>query len=140
MTAIPVIIGQSAMFIPHDGFAKHGPEEIDIAFAFGYPQSDSVGNVTVPFTDSVPAGEPGAVPWLRAFPRRLVLQPGQQQVVRILAQPPENLPDGEYWGRVMVASIGGQPPIQQQQPPPPPPAPDCPSPTRWRHWPPPAAR
>jgi hypothetical protein len=54
------------------------------------------------------------VPWLRAFPRRLVLQPGQQQVVRILAQPPAGIDDGEYWSRVLVIATGGRPPVEQQ--------------------------
>jgi hypothetical protein len=90
------------------------PEEIDISFAFGYPQSDSAGNVSVPLSDVAPAGEPSAVPWLRAFPRRLVLQPGQQQVVRILAQPPAGLEDGEYWSRILVTATGGRPPVEQQ--------------------------
>lgn len=90
------------------------PEEIDIAFAFGYPQSDSAGEVTVPLSEVAPEGEPSAVPWLRAFPRRLVLQPGQQQVVRILAQPPAGLEDGEYWSRVLVTATGGRPPVEQQ--------------------------
>jgi hypothetical protein len=90
------------------------PEEIEISFAFGYPQSDSAGNVTVPLSETAPAGEPSAVPWLRAFPRRLVLQPGQQQVVRILAQPPAGIDDGEYWSRVLVIATGGRPPVEQQ--------------------------
>jgi hypothetical protein len=90
------------------------PEEIDISFAFGYPQSDSTGTVTVPLVDTAPVGEPSAVHWLRAFPRRLVLEPGQQQVVRILAQPPADLPDGEYWARVLVSATGGRPPVEQQ--------------------------
>jgi hypothetical protein len=90
------------------------PEEIDIAFAFGYPQSDSAGEVTVPLSEESPEGEPSAVSWLRAFPRRLVLQPGQQQVVRILAQPPAGLEDGEYWSRILVTATGGRPPVEQQ--------------------------
>ncbi|HUF51747.1 MAG TPA: hypothetical protein VMN60_13055 [Longimicrobiales bacterium] len=90
------------------------PEEIEISFAFGYPQSDSLGDVTVPLVDEAPANEPSAVPWLRAFPRRLVLQPGQQQVVRILAQPPADIADGEYWSRVLIVATGGRPPVEQQ--------------------------
>jgi hypothetical protein len=89
------------------------PTEIDIAFAFGYPVSDSAGEVTVPLHDVAPAGEPSAVAWLRAFPRRLILEPGQQQVVRILAQPPADLPDGEYWSRVLITATGGRPPVEQ---------------------------
>lgn len=90
------------------------PEEIEVSFAFGYPQSDSAGEVSVPLAEIAPAGEPSAVSWLRAFPRRLVLQPGQQQVVRILAQPPADLPDGEYWSRVLIVATGGRPPVEQQ--------------------------
>jgi P pilus assembly chaperone PapD len=90
------------------------PEEIDISFAFGYPVSDSAGDVTVPLHEQAPDGEPSAVEWLRAFPRRLVLEPGQQQVVRILAQPPADLADGEYWSRVLVTATGGRPPVEQQ--------------------------
>jgi P pilus assembly chaperone PapD len=90
------------------------PEEIEISFAFGYPQSDSTGEVSVPLAEQAPDGEPSAVPWLRAFPRRLVLEPGQQQVVRILAQPPAGLEDGEYWSRLLIIATGGRPPVEQQ--------------------------
>lgn len=91
------------------------PEEITISFGFGYPKADSAGNVGVQILDSVPAGEPSAVEWMRAFPRRLVLQPGQRQVVRVMVQPPADLADGEYWSRILVSSRGGLPPIEQTQ-------------------------
>lgn len=90
------------------------PEEIQIDFAFGYPVSDAEGNVSVPIYDSAPAGEPSAVAWTRAFPRRLVLEPGQRQVVRVVVEPPPNLPEGEYWARALVRSRGGQPPIEER--------------------------
>lgn len=91
------------------------PEEIEIGFGFGYPQSDSAGNVSVPVSEAAPAGEPSALEWLRAFPRRMVLEPGQRQVVRVVVQPPPGLDEGEYWARVLVRSRGGQPPIEQRQ-------------------------
>lgn len=90
-------------------------EEITIEFAFGYPQTDTAGNLTVPVTREPAAGEPSAMGWMRAFPRRLVLQPGQRQVVRVMVEPPADLPDGEYWARVLVSSRGGQAPIEQTQ-------------------------
>lgn len=90
-------------------------EEVEIGFAFGYPVSDSAGNVSVPLADTAGAGEPSAVSWMRAFPRRLRLEPGQRQVVRVMAEPPAGLADGEYWARVLVRSRGGQPPIEQTQ-------------------------
>lgn len=89
------------------------PAEVEISFAFGYPKSDEQGNVSVPVVEEAPKGEPSAVPWLRAFPRRLVLQPSQRQTVRVLAQPPAGLVDGEYWARVLVRARGGQAPIEQ---------------------------
>lgn len=89
-------------------------EEIEIDFSFGIPVADEDGGVRVLFVDSTGIEQRSIVEHLRAFPRRMRLEPGQTQVVRILVQPPEGLPHGEYWGRVMVASIGGQPPIQQQ--------------------------
>jgi P pilus assembly chaperone PapD len=88
-------------------------EEIEITFGFGYPTSDSTGTLAVSITDSAATGEPSAVDWLRAFPRRLVLQPGQRQVVRVTVVAPAGLADGEYWGRVLVKSRGGEPPIEQ---------------------------
>jgi P pilus assembly chaperone PapD len=91
------------------------PEEITIDFAYGYPQADSAGNVSVPTTREPAAGEPSALAWMRAFPRRLLLQPGQRQIVRVLVEPPADLADGEYWARILVSSRGGQPPIEQQQ-------------------------
>ncbi len=90
------------------------PEEIRIEFAFGYPQTDGDGNVTVPLSAEAPAGEPSAVPWLSVFPRRMVLEPGQRQVVRILARPPAGLAEGEYWARALIRSRGGQPAIESQ--------------------------
>lgn len=89
------------------------PEEIEISFGFGYPTSDSTGALQVSITDVASADEPSAAPWLRAFPRRLVLQPGQRQVIRVTVVAPDGLADGEYWGRVLVKSRGGEPPIEQ---------------------------
>jgi P pilus assembly chaperone PapD len=90
-------------------------EELEVSFAFGYPVSDAQGRVTVDLVDTAAAGEPSLVPYLRAFPRRLTLAPGQRQTLRVLVQAPGTLAAGEYWGRVMVRARGGQPPIEQTQ-------------------------
>lgn len=121
-SAAAVAINPIALYI--DGRTRSGaltlyndgalPEEIQIDFAFGYPRSDSTGRVGVALSDTAPTGEPSAAAWLTAFPRRLVLQPGQRQAVRLLVEPPPGTPDGEYWARVLVKSRGGQPPIEQQ--------------------------
>jgi P pilus assembly chaperone PapD len=91
------------------------PEEVEISFGFGYPSSNADGVLQVQIQDSAAAGEPSVVPWLRAFPRRMQLQPGQRQTLRVMVQAPAGVADGEYWGRVMVRSRGGQPPIESTQ-------------------------
>lgn len=80
------------------------PEEVTIELKFGYPTSDSAGGVTVLLEDQPDSTMPSAAGWIRAFPRRTVVQPGEQQVVRLLAQPPLGLADGEYWSRIIVTS------------------------------------
>lgn len=123
LRAAAVSVGPVAVYIDHR--TRQGtltlynpgdrPEEISIDFGFGYPVSDEAGNVSVPITMESPPGEPSAVGWLRAFPRRLVLEPGQKQVVRVIAEPPPGLAPGEYWARALVRSRGGQAPIEERQ-------------------------
>ena len=91
------------------------PEEIELSVAFGYPVSDTAGVLRVDLVDSAGGGEPSLTSFLRIFPRRLVLQPGQRQVVRVMVAMPAGAADGEYWGRVLVKSRGGEPPIEQSQ-------------------------
>ncbi|MEO6527531.1 MAG: hypothetical protein ABIP93_12955 [Gemmatimonadaceae bacterium] len=90
-------------------------EEIELSIGFGYPVSDSAGVLRVDIVDSAASGEPSLTSYLRVFPRRLVLQPGQRQVVRVMVTMPAGAGDGEYWGRVLVKSRGGEPPIEQAQ-------------------------
>jgi hypothetical protein len=123
LTARAVAVSPNALYI--DSRTRSGTltlvntgtaaEEIELGFAFGYPRSDSLGAVSVELMSVAPAGEPSAVPWLRAFPRRLRLEPGQRQVVRVLVQPGGAPPDGEYWGRITITARGGQPPVEQRQ-------------------------
>ena len=91
------------------------PEDIDLSIAFGYPVSDTAGVLRVDIVDSAASGEPSLTSFLRVFPRRLVLQPGQRQVVRVMVAMPAAAANGEYWGRVLVKSRGGEPPIEQSQ-------------------------
>jgi hypothetical protein len=83
-------------------------EECDIELKFGYPDTDSAGQIFVRLFDSTTADQPSAAGWVRAFPRRVVVQPGERQVVRLLAQPPAGLTQGEYWSRLIVTARGAQ--------------------------------
>ncbi len=87
------------------------PEEAAIDLQYGYPVSDSAGNVQIRLIDAPGPDEHPATEWVRAFPRRTVVQPGSQQVVRLLASPPADLPDGEYWSRIVVTSRGAAMPL-----------------------------
>jgi len=111
-TGFGVSVAPHAIYLSHDRLnaeltlfnGSQQPEEVEIDFLFGYPQSTAEGGVDVPLTDSPSPDEPSAHSWLRAFPRRLRVEPGQRRLVRIQAAPPEGLPDGEFWSRVVVSS------------------------------------
>ena len=87
-------------------------EEITVETKFGYPDTDSAGGIFVRMIDEPPAEAPSAAGWIRPFPRRVVVQPGERQVIRLLAQPPAGLPEGEYWTRLVVTSRGAQVAVQ----------------------------
>jgi P pilus assembly chaperone PapD len=111
-----VLVAPHAVFMTHR--ARTGqlqlhntgtrPEEVTIELKYGYPAADSTGRVHVELMDVPDSTEPSAAGWVRAFPRRLVLGPGERQVVRLLASPPEGIEDGEYWSRIVVTSRAAQ--------------------------------
>jgi hypothetical protein len=88
------------------GNSGDSPEEATIELRFGFPDADSGGTPYVRFVDDPGPEFPNAAEWIRPFPQRVRLEPGTQQVVRLLARPPEGLPDGEYWTRMIVTGRG----------------------------------
>ncbi|MCK5125113.1 MAG: hypothetical protein KAR42_02560 [candidate division Zixibacteria bacterium] len=84
------------------------PKEVEIYFSFGIPTSDSLGNINLVLQDSSITDSRSCVDWVRAFPRKIILPPNGSQVVRLLARPPKDLPDGEYWARIVVRSQEGE--------------------------------
>ncbi|MGH7699642.1 MAG: hypothetical protein ACREMJ_03855, partial [Gemmatimonadales bacterium] len=93
VAALALAAGAAAIVVaPHHVFIDHRtrsgvlylynpgdrPEEISIDLVFGYPASDSAGNVTIRFIEAPPADAPSAADWIRAFPRRAVVAPGQR--------------------------------------------------------------
>ncbi len=116
------LLGNAVLVAPHAIFIDHRArtaqvtlanpsaetEEVDLAFTFGFPATDSTGQPYVRLIEAPADSFPSAAGWIRAFPRRVRLEPGQRQVVRLLATPPADLPDGEYWTRLIVTSRRGQ--------------------------------
>jgi hypothetical protein len=84
------------------------PKEVSISFSFGLPVSDSLGNVRITLQDSAVTDPRSCLGWIKAFPKKVILQPGSRQVVRLVAKPPKDLADGEYWCRIVVKSQEGQ--------------------------------
>ena len=87
-------------------------EEVTVETKFGYPATDSAGSIGIRLVDQPTPDQPSAAAWIRAFPRRVVVAPGTRQVVRLQALPPANLPEGEYWTRLIVTAKGAQVPVQ----------------------------
>jgi hypothetical protein len=83
------------------------PGEVTIGFSFGLPESDSLGNVRVRLDDSAINDPRSAATWVKAFPRKLIIPPNGSQIVRFVARPPDTLPDGEYWARIVIESQEG---------------------------------
>ncbi|HET8654136.1 MAG TPA: hypothetical protein VFL93_01285 [Longimicrobiaceae bacterium] len=84
------------------------PQAVTLGLRFGYPAPDSLGEQVMVYDSS--HVEWSAAPWMRVFPRRLILPPGEQQTVRLIAHPPASLADGEYWTRLVTTSAPVNPP------------------------------
>jgi hypothetical protein len=119
------LFGQGVMVAPHAVFIDHrlrsgslllynpGTEPVEVAIStmFGYPVTDSTGAIKLRTVDAPDSTLPSALDWIQAFPRRLTVQPKERQTVRLLARPPANLADGEYWLRLVIAAQAGRVPV-----------------------------
>jgi P pilus assembly chaperone PapD len=115
-----IFVAPHAVFLDEDdragqvtlGNDNDEAEEVTIDLVFGYQDTDSVGTPFIRFVDDPGTKYPSAADWIRAFPRRLRLEPGDRQTLRLLANPPDDLPEGEYWARLIVAARGATVPIE----------------------------
>jgi hypothetical protein len=85
--------------------------EIDISFIFGYPITDSVGNATMKYFEQPDSSLPSIVDWIKAFPRKFILNPKQRQVVRMTVKPPADVLPGTYWSRIVTSAAPQSPPV-----------------------------
>lgn len=84
------------------------PKDVTISFSFGLPASDSLGDIYLTLQDSNITDPRSALEWVKAFPRKVVLPPNGSQVIRVVANPPAGLADGEYWARIVIAAQEGE--------------------------------
>lgn len=88
------------------------PAEVSLSTFYGYPVTDSAGEFELRTVDAPDSTYPSAAAWIEAFPKRMVLAPRERQTVRLLARPPANLGDGEYWARLVVSAKAGVVPVR----------------------------
>jgi len=79
-------------------------KEIILDLKFGYPDYDSLGNYSLVYGDTLPGAKWSAVPFVRMFPKRLLLKANEEQVVKFMLGNMGNVPDGTYFGRIHVLS------------------------------------
>lgn len=84
--------------------------EVQVDVRFGFEVADEDGNVQAHYPAQPTDDHRSAAPFLRVYPRRARLAPGEERVVRILARTPSDLPQGEYWARASIRAVPVMPP------------------------------
>ena len=85
-------------FIVHNG--SYTAVEVEVDLLYGYQHTNEEGKPFFMRYEDAPDGDDhSALDWVRIYPRHFILQPGEQQFVRMAARPPAGLPQGEYWVR-----------------------------------------
>ncbi len=87
--------GEIAVLNPHATRA-----EFSVDLRFGFATTDSTGKLSVQLSDGPDSAS--AAGWIIPYPSRFTLRAGATRTVRLLAQPPADLADGEYWARITV--------------------------------------
>lgn len=119
LSAQSLMVASSAVVIDHESrtgtmtLVNDGAEAVEatISTFYGYPVTDSLGNMYLRTFTAVDDTMPSAATWIESFPRRLRIGPKSRATVRLLVTPPADLPPGEYWARVMVAAKVGKIPV-----------------------------
>lgn len=79
--------------------------QVSITFLFGYPISDSAGQITMKYLKEGENSEYSIHQYIRAFPKKFILQPKQRQVVRLTIKAPDTLKNGTYWTRIVTSAV-----------------------------------
>jgi len=76
--------------------------EVSVNFAFGYPGSDTEGNLIMNYNDSTAFAQYALDPMVRAFPRSFILKGREQRTVRLQVVPKDRRKEGFYFTRMKV--------------------------------------
>jgi hypothetical protein len=91
--------GVGNLYVSNNGEQAH---EVTITFQFGYPGSDSDGNLVMNYDDSVAYDQFALDPLIRAFPRSFLLSAGEQRTVRLQMVPGQERKEGFFFTRMKV--------------------------------------
>lgn len=80
------------------------PQEVSLNAVFGYPMSDSLGQLHIIYDDERLEMERSLIPNLRVYPRQFVMEPGSMQNVRLEVSGMGEKPHGLYWTRLHITS------------------------------------
>ncbi len=80
------------------------PNEIEMELRFGYIIFDSLGRNVVAYDDSLAEKKYSIKPYTTLYPKKYILQGGQQQDVKFMIKNTNSLPDGTYWARIITRS------------------------------------
>jgi hypothetical protein len=81
------------------------PKEITIDLEFGYTGYDSLGITKIFLGDSLlVAKNHSAVPFVKVFPKKLILKGKEEQVVKFMAGNVANLEDGTYYAKIHIVA------------------------------------
>lgn len=80
------------------------PKEINIKLNYGYIDYDSTGRSFLNMDDTLTSKENSISPYLTVYPKKLIIQPGTSQTVKLMVKNTNSLPDGTYWTRIITES------------------------------------
>jgi hypothetical protein len=80
------------------------PKEVSIDIKFGYPTYDTLGISKMIYGDTIPEAKYSIFPYVKVFPKKLILKANEEQTVRFILGNISNLEDGTYFGRIFVTS------------------------------------
>jgi hypothetical protein len=76
--------------------------EVSVNFVYGYPGSDTLGNMVMNYNDTISSAQFALDPMIRAFPRSFLLKAGEQRTVRVQVVPNQRRKEGFFFTRMKV--------------------------------------
>jgi len=80
------------------------PQEVEFVDRFGYPTRLSSGQLKMVYDDSIKSETYSLSGKLRIFPKKILIPPQSQQIVRLKVEMQENDQDQVYWSRIGIQS------------------------------------